>query len=74
MPVALQLDYGPVLARERIAARVRDKEHRAWNEARRTGRSFVGPRRVLRLPYTKRARSDEAFGALNPQFAAAGRR
>ena len=74
MPVALQLDYGPGLARERIAARVRDKEHHAWNEARRTGRSFVGPRRVLRLPYTKRARSDEAFGTLNPQFAAAGNR
>lgn len=74
MPVSLELEYGPDLARERIAARVRQREHRAWNEARRTGRSFIGPRRVLRLPYTKRATSYEVFGALNPQFAAAGNR
>ena len=74
MPVALELDYGPELARERIAERVRHKEHQAWSEARRTGRSFVGPRRVLRLLHTKRAKSYEVFGSLNPQFAAAGNR
>ena len=72
MPAALDLDYGPELARERIAARVRHKEHQAWNEARRTGRSFIGPRRLLRLPHVKRATSYEVFGSLNPQFAAAG--
>lgn len=74
MPVALELDYGAALARERIAERVRVKRHQAWNEAKRTGRSFIGPRRVLRLPHTKRARSHETFGTLNPRFAAAGNR
>jgi len=74
MPVALQLDYGAKLARERIAERVRAKQHEAWNEAKRAGRAFIGPRRLLRLPHTKRARSHEVFGSLNPQFAAAGNR
>ncbi|MGB5417000.1 MAG: transposase, partial [Polyangiales bacterium] len=74
MPVALELDYGPELARERIAERVRERVHKAWNKAKRTGLAFVGPRRVLRLVHTKRAKSYEAFGSLNPQFAAAGNR
>jgi hypothetical protein len=74
MPAALQLDYGPELARARIAERVRDKEHQAWNKAKRTGIAFVGPRRLLKLAHTKRAKSYEVFGSLNPQFAAAGHR
>lgn len=74
MPLALELDYGPELARERIRERVRHREHRTWNEARRTGRAFIGPRRVLKVPHTKRASSYEVFGSLNPQFAAAGNR
>ena len=74
MPVLLELDYGPELARERIRERVRQREHRAWNEARRTGRAFIGPRRLLKVPHTKRASSYEVFGSLNPQFAAAGNR
>jgi putative transposase len=74
MPVSLELDYGPELARERISARVRDKQHQAWQKAKRTGISFVGARRVLRLAHTKRAKSYEVFGSLNPQFAAAGHR
>jgi hypothetical protein len=74
MPVALELDYGPELARKRIEERVRHREHRAWNDARRTGRAFIGPRRVLKVPHTKRASSYEVFGSLNPQFAAAGNR
>ena len=74
MPVALELDYGPELARQRIAERVRDKQHQAWNEAKRTGRSFVGPRRLLKVLHTRRAKSYEVFGSLNPQFAAAGHR
>ncbi len=72
MPVALELDYGPELARERITERVRDKRHQAWNETKRTGRSFVGPRRLLKVLHTKRAKSYEVFGSLDPQFAAAG--
>ena len=66
MPVTLELDYGPELARERIAERVRQRRHQAWNKAKRTGIAFAGPRRVLRLPHTKRAKSYEAFGSLNP--------
>jgi hypothetical protein len=53
---------------------VRDKQHQAWNKAKRTGIAFVGPRRLLKLPHTKRAKSYEVFGSLNPQFAAAGNR
>ncbi|MBT8453291.1 MAG: hypothetical protein KJO40_15120 [Deltaproteobacteria bacterium] len=34
MPVALELDYGPELARERIAERVRDRQHQARPELR----------------------------------------
>jgi putative transposase len=74
MPVALELDYGAELARERIAERVRRRQHQAWNKAKRSAMAFVGPRRVLRLPHTKRAKSYEVFGSLNPQFAAAGHR
>ena len=74
MPTALELDYGTELAQERIAQRVKEREHRAWQESKRMGISFVGPRRVLRQAHTKRARSYEAFGSLNPQFAAAGHR
>jgi hypothetical protein len=74
MPAALQVDYGPELARARIAERVRDKQHQAWNKAKRTGIAFVGPRRLLKLAHTRRARSYEVFGSLNPQFAAAGNR
>ena len=70
--MALELEYGPELARERIAERVRDKQHQAWHKAKRTGIPVVGPRRVLRLAHTKRAKSYEVFGSLNPQFAAAG--
>jgi len=74
MPVTLELDYGPKLARERIAERVRQRRHQAWNKAKRTGIAFAGPRRVVRLAHTKRAKSYEALGSLNPQFAAAGHR
>jgi len=74
MPTALELDYGTELARERIAQRVKEREHRAWQESKRTGIPFLGHRRVLRQAHTKRASSDEAFGSLNPQFAAAGHR
>jgi hypothetical protein len=47
MPVALEVDYGPELARERIAERVRDKQHEAslwaWAvEHTEPNRSFVG--------------------------------
>ena len=71
MPTALELDYGTELAQKRISDRVKDREHRAWQESKRTGIHFVGRRRVLHQPHTKRARSYEAFGSLNPQFAAA---
>jgi len=74
LPTALQCDYGTELAQQRISERVKEHEHRAWQESKRTGIAFVGPRRVLQQLHTKRARSYEAFGNLNPQFAAAGNR
>lgn len=74
MPTALELDYGTELAQKRIAARVREREHRAWQESKRTGIAFVGASRVRRQAPTKRARSYEAFGSIDPQFAAAGYR
>jgi hypothetical protein len=74
MPTTLELDYGVELAQTRIAERVRQREHRAWQESKRTGLPFLGARRVLRQASTKRARSYETFGSRNPQFAAAGHR
>jgi putative transposase len=74
MPTPLELDYGTELAQQRIAERVREREHRAWQESKRAGIAFLGPRRVLKQAPTKRARRYEAFGSLNPQFAAAGHR
>ncbi len=74
MPIALELDYGVKLAQKRLAERVREREHRSWQRAKRTGVAFLGPRRVLRQSHTKRAQSHEAFGSLNPRFAAAGHR
>lgn len=74
MPAMLQCEYGTELARERISERVRQRERQAWQEAKLTGRSFVGPRRILKLPHSKRASSSEEFGSMNPQFSAAGNR
>lgn len=74
MPTALQLDYGTDLVQQRIADRVREREHRAWQESKRTGIPFVGARRVVRQPPTRRARSDEAFACVNPRFSAGGNR
>lgn len=72
MPAVLELDHGIELAQQRIAERVKEREHRAWQESKRTGIPFAGARRVLRQAHTKRARSSETFGSLNPQFATAG--
>ena len=72
--VELELDYGTELAQRRIVERVREREHRAWQESKRTGIAFMGVRRVLRQAHTKRARSYEVFESFNPQFAAAGHR
>jgi hypothetical protein len=74
MPTDLELDHGTEFAQKRISERVREREHRAWRESKRTGVAFMGARRVLRQPHTRRARSYEVFGSLNPQFAAAGHR
>jgi len=74
MPVALQIDYGVELAQERIAARVREREHQTWQESKRTGVAFLGARRVLSQSPTKRARSYEAFRSLQPRFSASGHR
>lgn len=72
IPALLQENYGDELARTRITQRARDRERAAWRKAKRSGIPFLGAKRVLRLPHTKRAKSYEVFGSLNPQFAAAG--
>jgi putative transposase len=74
MPAMLEAEYGAVEARKRVAASVRRHEAVALAESRRTGRPFLGPRRVLRQKHTERARSYEAFQSLNPRWAAAGDR
>lgn len=72
MPTDLELEYGIALVQERLADRVKAREHRAWETSKRTGIAFVGARRVLRQHHTKRAGSYESFRSLNPQFAARG--
>ncbi|MEM1414329.1 MAG: transposase [Myxococcota bacterium] len=74
LPARLAADYGEERARELVARRVELLEQRALEESRRTGIPFLGVRRVLRLSFRKRAKSYEAFGTLNPRFAAAGDR
>jgi hypothetical protein len=68
----LEESYGAELARERIADRVRQNEHDAWERGRREGIPFMGPRRALRQEHTRRAKSYETFGSINPRFSAAG--
>jgi REP element-mobilizing transposase RayT len=70
----LEDELGAKEARSRIAEQVRRFEAEALAEAKRRGKPFMGPRRVLRVPHTRRASSYEEFGSLNPFFAAAGDR
>ncbi len=73
MPELLIEYYGSLeAAQEAIAKRVKEYEHEALQEAKRQGRSFAGARRILRTEHTVRSNSREDYGALNPQFAAAG--
>lgn len=73
MPEELLAYYGSLeAAQEAIEARVKEYEREARERAEREGRAFAGARRVLRTKHTVRAKSHEDFGALNPQFAAAG--
>jgi putative transposase len=74
IPAAVELEYGTDLAQQRIAERVREREHRAWAESRRTGVPFMGSRRVLKLPHTKQAESHEASRGFTPRFASGGDR
>ena len=41
MPADLELDYDTELAQERIAERVKAREHRAWQRSKRTGMAFA---------------------------------
>ena len=74
MPAVLEEEYGAELARERIGQRLRARERKASEARKRSGRSALGARRVLRRPFVHRASSHEVFGALNPRFSAAGHR
>jgi hypothetical protein len=64
-PTELECDYGTELPRQRIAERVREREHQGSQASKRTGISFVGPRRVPRRAPTKRGCRYEVFGSLN---------
>lgn len=73
MPEILIAHYGSLeAAQEAITKRVKEYELEARQEAERRGRSFSGARRVVRTAHTVRSNSREEYGALNPQFAAAG--
>ena len=72
MPECLLDEYRLELARARVTDRVRENEREAWQEAQKHGIGFMGPRRALRQPHTRRARSYETFGSRNPRFSAAG--
>ena len=61
MPTALIEDYGEDLARARIAEQLRQKEREAHEKSKRSGRAFLGVRRVLQQPFHKRASSHEVF-------------
>ncbi|MEM7139304.1 MAG: transposase [Myxococcota bacterium] len=74
VPASLAVDYGTKLVQDRVAERLRQRERQAWAEAKRSGIPFLGPRRVLKLSPFRQARTFEAVGTLNPQFAAAGNR
>ncbi len=73
LPTSLIEHFGSEDAvRAAVQVEVDRLENDARNKARDAGRTFLGAKRVTRVPFTKRARSREAFGKLNPRFAAGG--
>ena len=52
-----EFDYGIELAQQRIAARVKERAHRAWQESKRTGIAFAAWSTGTRAEYG-RARAD----------------
>lgn len=73
MPDILVETYGSVeAAQAEIDAEVRRIEREARQRLESEGRSFLGARRVLRTPHTRRASGWEDFGSRNPTFSAGG--
>ncbi len=73
IPKVLLDHYGSEDAvRAAVQAEVDRQEREARAEVERKGWSYLGARRATRVPFTRRARSREEFGALNPKFAAGG--
>ena len=59
-------------AREAIGREVERLERKAWDEARRGGRGFLGAERAVRVAITDRGSKWELFGGRSPTFAAGG--
>ncbi|MEZ4219422.1 MAG: transposase [Polyangiaceae bacterium] len=74
MPRLLEERFGAEGARQRIAARVREKELAALGHSHASRTPFRGLQAVLRTPHTARASEHEIAGRANPRFRAAGDR
>ena len=72
LPALLEGDLGRAQTRQLVAGKLRDFEQTARESARERRVSVVGLKRLFRLSHTGRANSFEAFGKLNPRFAARG--
>ncbi len=59
-------------ARDAIQAELDERVRRAHADNSRDGRGYLGAKRVLKTPHTRRASSFERFGSRTPTFAAAG--
>jgi REP element-mobilizing transposase RayT len=60
--------------RETMQARLDQLVRKAHADNLREGRGYMGAKRVLKSPHTRRASSYEPFGSRNPTFAVAGNR
>ncbi len=75
MPRQLEEVYGDTDECRRVMqSKVDELVHEAHAKNQREGRGYLGARRVLKTPHTKRANSFEPFGSLTPNFATAGDR
>ncbi|MDH5492639.1 MAG: hypothetical protein OEY14_11870, partial [Myxococcales bacterium] len=73
MPKELLSAHGDAdAAREAIATEVQRLERKARRKLRELGHGFGTPQSAVQTKFTRRARSFEFFGVLDPTFAAAG--
>ena len=73
MPACLQEACGSDDAcRAVIQRRVDERIRQAHRDNSRRGQGYLGAKRVMKTPHTKRAGSNETFGSLVPSFATGG--